>query len=98
MHLADTDRADGVDRTRAQGKALHGEDDLRSRTESVAASRHKSAARVAALALNGDAETRRRCDARDHTERNAFAFENRPLLDVQLDPRRIVVLRQADLI
>ncbi len=52
---------------------------------------------MAAFALDIDAKSRRRRDGGNDSEIDLFLFENRPLLNVELDERRIAASRQQDL-
>ena len=58
---------------------------LRRGGQRIFASRHQLAAGVAAFALDHDALAGRRGDVRHQAEIDPFLFQQRPLLDMQLD-------------
>ena len=58
--------------------------------QSVASLRHQDGAGMSPLAFEPDAQGRRRGDGRHGADRDFFAFEKRPLLDVKLDKRGVI--------
>ncbi len=69
------------------GVALHFDDPLRGGGERVAAQRHGGGAGVVGLAGEGELEARLADDGFDDGERGIALFEDRTLLDVDLDSR-----------
>ena len=63
--------------------------------ERVAAVGHQQRAGVAAEAFDGEAIAGGRGDGGDDAEWDAFALEQRALLDVQFDPGVVVVRRRG---
>ncbi len=95
IDVAGADGGDGVDGSGGERMFFEGEDDFGGGAESVAAVGHEERAGVAADALDGEAIAGGCGDGGDDAEWNAFALEQRALLDVELDPGVIVVGRQA---
>ena len=96
MDVAGADGGDGVDRSRGEGVLFDGENELGGGAERVFAVGHQERSGMAAKAGDGEAIAGRRGDAGDDAERDAFALQQRPLLDVQLDPGVVVVGRELD--
>ena len=93
--VAGADGGYGVDRSGGEGVLFDGENEFGGGAERVFAVGHQERSGVAAKAGDGEAIAGGRGDAGDDAERNAFALEQRTLLDVQLDPGVIVVRRQS---
>src|ERR1700686_3541420 len=96
-HFADADGCDRVDHSAGAGSVFNRQDQLCSRTESVAAVGHQNAAGMSARSLNQNAETRRRGNFRNNSERNLLALQQRPLFNVQFEECLIVASRQSHL-
>ena len=63
------------------------------RQQRVSTSRHQHCARMSPLALVVDAERSGRGDVGHDSNRSALLFEKRPLFDVQLHERVVLVAR-----
>ena len=95
VDVAGADGGDGVDDAGGEGVLFDREDDFGGGAEGVAAVGHQQRAGVAAEAFDGEAIAGGRGDGGDDAEGDAFAFEQRALLDVELDPGVVVVGREA---
>ena len=95
MDVASADCGYGVDRARGEGVLFDRQNELGGGTESIFAVGHQERSGVAAEARDGEAIAGRGGDAGDDADGNAFAFEQRALLDVQLDPGVVAVRRKA---
>ena len=84
----------GVDGFCCQRVAFDGEDEFGGGTKGVAAIGHKERSGVTAQTCDGEAIAGGSGDAGDDANRDLFALEEWPLLDVQLDPGVIVVGRK----
>src|SRR4029077_16317099 len=83
--FADTNRGYGINRAAGLGRVLDRQDQLPGRAQGIATVRHKNSAGVSTRPLDDHAEARGSGNVRDHSEWNLLAFQQRPLLDVQLD-------------
>ena len=89
VDIAGADGGDGVDDAGGERVFLEGENDLGGGAEGVAAVGHQQRAGVAADALDGEGVSGGRGDGGDNAHGQAFAFEQRSLLDVEFDPGMI---------
>ena len=94
--LADADGADGIDRSGALSGGFHRQRDLGGGQKGIAAIGHEHRAGVAAFAFDLESQGGGRGDCGDDAERDAGAFEQRALLDVQFDEGVIVIAGQRD--
>ena len=86
---------DGIDGSGGFGCSLHCEDQFSSSAQSIATVRHQHGTSVASFAFDGYAQTCWSGDGRNNANGELFPFQNRALLDVQLDEAIVVSGRDA---
>ena len=89
------DGADGVDGAGRLRCGLDGQRDFGSRQERIVPIAHQYRAGVPAFTLDHDANAGRRGDRGDDADVVTVPFEQRTLLDVQLDECRVCLLAEA---
>ena len=98
IDMALADRGAGVHRAGRKRPFFDGEHNLRGGAKGVLAVMHEHASGMTSLAFHADAQSRGRGDAGDNAHGQTFLLQQRTLLDVQFDKRRIVAIVQAHLV
>ena len=93
-HLADAHGRHGINRATASRRILNRQDQCGGRTKGVPSIRHQDSTSVSARAFDCNPHAGGSGNARDHPERYLLVFQHRTLLNMQLDERLVIVVRQ----